>query len=125
MKTAKEVVIVGGAKSAYDVAYAYAVEGVKVHLVVRENGNGDSPLLKSALPLLLTSFRSCLDQLPLGSGREEATREASVGTLSDVVQSLPVWRCRWMAVDAQHASRHGGRSIPGRQVLGVFGRRGD
>lgn len=40
VKTAKEVVIVGGAKSAYDVAYAYAVEGVKVHLVIRENGNG-------------------------------------------------------------------------------------
>ena len=40
VKTANEVVVVGGAKSAYDVAYAYAVEGVKVHLVIRENGNG-------------------------------------------------------------------------------------
>lgn len=40
VKTAREAVVVGGAKSAYDVAYAYASEGVRVHLVVRENGNG-------------------------------------------------------------------------------------
>ena len=40
VKTANEVVVVGGAKSAYDVAYAYAAEGVKVHLVIRESGNG-------------------------------------------------------------------------------------
>lgn len=40
VNTAGEVVVVGGAKSAYDVAYAYAVQGVKVHLVIREKGNG-------------------------------------------------------------------------------------
>ena len=40
VKTADEVVVIGGAKSAFDTAYAYAVEGGKVHLVIRENGKG-------------------------------------------------------------------------------------
>lgn len=40
VKTAKNAVVVGGAKSAYDVAYAYSENGVNVDLVVRPNGNG-------------------------------------------------------------------------------------
>jgi cation diffusion facilitator CzcD-associated flavoprotein CzcO len=40
VKTAKNVVIVGGGKSAMDAAYAYAAEGVHVDMVIRENGNG-------------------------------------------------------------------------------------
>ncbi|KAF2764548.1 dimethylaniline monooxygenase (N-oxide forming) [Teratosphaeria nubilosa] len=40
VKTAKKAVIVGGAKSAMDAAYAYATNGVEVDMVIRENGNG-------------------------------------------------------------------------------------
>lgn len=41
VNTAKSVVVIGGAKSAYDIAYAYADAGVKhVHIVVRPDGAG-------------------------------------------------------------------------------------
>jgi cation diffusion facilitator CzcD-associated flavoprotein CzcO len=40
LKTAKTAVIIGGAKSAYDVAWAYCDAGVQVNLVIRPNGNG-------------------------------------------------------------------------------------
>lgn len=40
LKTAKQVVIAGGAKSAFDVAYAYVEAGAHVDLVVRDAGNG-------------------------------------------------------------------------------------
>lgn len=40
VKTAQNVTIVGGAKSAYDVAWAYANAGAKVNLVIRPGGNG-------------------------------------------------------------------------------------
>jgi cation diffusion facilitator CzcD-associated flavoprotein CzcO len=43
---ANDVVIIGGTKSAWDAAYAYAVveakEGRKVHIVMRESGHGKS-----------------------------------------------------------------------------------
>lgn len=38
--TAKNVVVIGGAKSAFDVAYAYLEAGAEVDLVIRPNGNG-------------------------------------------------------------------------------------
>lgn len=38
--TAKRVTVVGGAKSAYDVCWAYANSGVEVDLVIRPTGNG-------------------------------------------------------------------------------------
>jgi cation diffusion facilitator CzcD-associated flavoprotein CzcO len=40
LQTAKKAVVVGGAKSAFDVAYAYADHGVEVDLVIRPSGNG-------------------------------------------------------------------------------------
>ncbi len=40
IRTASHVVIVGGAKSAYDIAWAYVHAGATVDLVVRPNGNG-------------------------------------------------------------------------------------
>ncbi|KAK4624726.1 FAD-dependent monooxygenase DEP4 [Fulvia fulva] len=40
VKTAKRAVVVGGAKSAMDVAFAYAAEGVPVDMVIRPSGNG-------------------------------------------------------------------------------------
>lgn len=36
----EKVVVYGGSKSASDVAYAYASEGVKVEWVIRESGRG-------------------------------------------------------------------------------------
>lgn len=39
-ETAKNVVVIGGAKSAYDVAYAFVEAGAEVDLVIRPNGNG-------------------------------------------------------------------------------------
>lgn len=39
-ETAKNVVVVGGAKSAFDVAYAYVNAGALVDLAIRTNGNG-------------------------------------------------------------------------------------
>jgi cation diffusion facilitator CzcD-associated flavoprotein CzcO len=38
--TAKRVTVVGGAKSAYDVSWAYANSGAEVDLVIRPTGNG-------------------------------------------------------------------------------------
>ena len=38
--TAENAVIVGGGKSAYDVAYAYAAQGCHVDMVIRNDGNG-------------------------------------------------------------------------------------
>ncbi|KAF2215466.1 hypothetical protein CERZMDRAFT_94875 [Cercospora zeae-maydis SCOH1-5] len=40
IKTSKRAVVVGGAKSAFDVAYAYAEQGVPTDLVIRPSGNG-------------------------------------------------------------------------------------
>ena len=40
IKSSKRAVIVGGAKSAMDVAFAYANEGVEVDMVIRPSGNG-------------------------------------------------------------------------------------
>ena len=40
IQTASNVVVVGGAKSAYDIAWAYVNAGAIVHLVIRPNGNG-------------------------------------------------------------------------------------
>lgn len=40
LKTAGKVVVLGGAKSMWDVAYAFATAGVQVDVVVRESGKG-------------------------------------------------------------------------------------
>lgn len=40
LKDAKNVVVVGGAKSAYDVAYAMVEQGATVDLIIRPNGHG-------------------------------------------------------------------------------------
>lgn len=40
LKQAKNAVVVGAAKSAWDVAYAYATAGVQVDMVMRESGHG-------------------------------------------------------------------------------------
>ena len=58
-KTAKTVTILGGSKSAYDAAYAYASQGIPVDWVIRESGNG--PVWMS--PPYVTPLKKRLDQL--------------------------------------------------------------
>lgn len=58
-KTATNVVILGGSKSAYDAAYAHASAGVTVDWVVRESGHG--PAWMS--PALVTPLKKRLEGL--------------------------------------------------------------
>ena len=55
----KDVVVVGGAKSAFDVAYAYAQAGVHVDLVIRPEGNGPVWLC----PAFVTPFKRKMEEL--------------------------------------------------------------
>lgn len=54
-------VVVGGAKSAYDVAYAMVQDGATVDLVIRDNGHGPVWIA----PAFVTPFKTRLDQLLL------------------------------------------------------------
>ncbi|ETI24467.1 hypothetical protein G647_03836 [Cladophialophora carrionii CBS 160.54] len=64
----KSAVVVGGAKSAWDVAYAYATAGVQVDMVIRESGRGPvwmappyvTPLKKWLEKLVHTRFLTWL-----------------------------------------------------------------
>lgn len=58
-KTATNVVILGGSKSAYDAAYAHAAAGVTVDWVIRESGHG--PAWMS--PALVTPLKKRLEGL--------------------------------------------------------------
>ena len=58
-KAAKNVVILGGSKSAYDAAYAFATNGVAVDWVIRESGTG--PVWMS--PPLVTPLKKRLELL--------------------------------------------------------------
>ncbi|KAK2034193.1 FAD/NAD(P)-binding domain-containing protein [Colletotrichum zoysiae] len=40
LESAKAVTVFGGTKSAWDLVYAYATKGIKVHWVIRESGHG-------------------------------------------------------------------------------------
>lgn len=40
IKSSKNVIILGGSKSAYDAAYAFATQGVSVDWIIRESGHG-------------------------------------------------------------------------------------
>ena len=56
---AKNVVILGGSKSAYDAAYAHASAGVTVHWVIRESGFGPGWIA----PAYVTPLKKKLEQL--------------------------------------------------------------
>ncbi|KAF2466351.1 flavin-binding monooxygenase-like protein-like protein [Lindgomyces ingoldianus] len=49
--TCKTCVVVGGAKSAADVAYAYAKAGLEVHWVIRKSGNGPAAYFPADSPV--------------------------------------------------------------------------
>ncbi|KAJ4151182.1 hypothetical protein LMH87_011897 [Akanthomyces muscarius] len=61
MGSVKSAVVVGGAKSAYDVAYAMVQDGATVDLVIRDNGHGPVWIA----PAFVTPFKTRLDQLLL------------------------------------------------------------
>lgn len=61
LKNVKNTVVVGGAKSAYDVAYAMAMDGSTVDLVIRDDGHGPVWIT----PSRVTPFKKRLDQLLL------------------------------------------------------------
>ncbi|KAK5954136.1 hypothetical protein OHC33_004708 [Knufia fluminis] len=73
VKTADNVVVIGGAKSAYDVAYTYADSGVQVDLIIRPDGHGpvwiSNPYVDFGLrleKLLLVRFLTCFSPCPFG-----------------------------------------------------------
>ncbi|KAF2151224.1 FAD/NAD(P)-binding domain-containing protein [Myriangium duriaei CBS 260.36] len=74
MKFSKSVVVVGGAKSAYDAAYAYAQGGVTVDMIIRPEGKGPvwlcppyvTPLKRKTEELLHTRLLSWFSPSPWG-----------------------------------------------------------
>ncbi|GES65483.1 putative dimethylaniline monooxygenase [Aspergillus terreus] len=58
-KSAKNVVVVGGAKSAFDIAYAFVQQGAQVDLVIRPDGNG--PVWLS--PPFVTPWKRKIEEL--------------------------------------------------------------
>ncbi|PNS21556.1 hypothetical protein CAC42_915 [Sphaceloma murrayae] len=74
LKNSKNAVILGGAKSALDVAYAYVQEGATVDIVIRPDGKGPvwlappyvTPLKKKTEELLHTRFLSWFSPCPWG-----------------------------------------------------------
>ncbi|PVI08704.1 dimethylaniline monooxygenase (N-oxide forming) [Periconia macrospinosa] len=68
IKTAKSVAVLGGSKSAWDAAYAYATAGVTVDMIIRESGRGPvwmsppfvTPLKKQLEKLVHTRFLTWL-----------------------------------------------------------------
>ncbi|KAI9148309.1 dimethylaniline monooxygenase (N-oxide forming) [Paramyrothecium foliicola] len=61
LKDIKNSVVVGGAKSAFDVAYAQVQAGSTVDLIIRDNGHGPVWIA----PAFVTPFKKRLDQLLL------------------------------------------------------------
>lgn len=59
LKTAKRVVVYGGAKSAWDAVYAYATNGVTVDWVIRESGKGPCWMAS----LFATPFKISIERL--------------------------------------------------------------
>ncbi|WPH03954.1 dimethylaniline monooxygenase (N-oxide forming) [Acrodontium crateriforme] len=59
LKQVKNTVVVGGGKSAFDVAYAQVQAGSTVDLVIRDNGHGPVWIA----PAFVTPFKKRLDQL--------------------------------------------------------------
>lgn len=59
IKTAKSVVVFGGNKSSWDVAYTYASSGVKVEWVIRSSGHGPAWMM----PTHVTPFKVWMEKL--------------------------------------------------------------
>lgn len=59
LKQAENVVVLGGAKSAWDAAYAYAEAGVQVDMVIRKSGHGPAWMA----PAYVTPLKKWLEKL--------------------------------------------------------------
>jgi cation diffusion facilitator CzcD-associated flavoprotein CzcO len=59
LNTAKNVLVLGATKSAWDVAYAYAVKGIKVNMLIRESGHGPCWMA----PAYVTPLKKWLEKL--------------------------------------------------------------
>lgn len=59
LDTTKRLAVLGGAKSSWDVAYAYARAGAKVDMIIRESGKG--PVWMT--PVYVTPFKKALEKL--------------------------------------------------------------
>jgi len=74
LTNSKNVVVIGGNKSAWDVCYAAALAGAQVHMVIRPSGGGPSwvwpapsPNSKVRLaPMSLTRYFTWFDPIPFG-----------------------------------------------------------
>ncbi|KAG9657815.1 putative dimethylaniline monooxygenase, partial [Aureobasidium melanogenum] len=74
LKDVKDAVVVGGAKSAFDVAYAMVESGAKVDLIIRPNGHGPvwiasryvTPLKKRIDTILNVRFMTWFSPCPWG-----------------------------------------------------------
>ncbi|EXJ71260.1 uncharacterized protein A1O5_05066 [Cladophialophora psammophila CBS 110553] len=59
LKSAKNIILLGGSKSSYDAAYAFASQGVTVDWIIRESGHGANWMS----PSLVTPFKKRLEGL--------------------------------------------------------------
>ncbi|KAL1636046.1 hypothetical protein SLS56_001398 [Neofusicoccum ribis] len=59
LETARSIVVLGGAKSAWDAAYAYATAGVSVDMIIRQSGRG--PVYMA--PPYVTPLKKWLEKL--------------------------------------------------------------
>lgn len=59
VKTAEKVVVLGGAKSAWDIAYAFAIADTQVDMVVRRSGKGPTWMA----PTYVTPLKKALEKL--------------------------------------------------------------
>lgn len=105
VKTAGNAVVVGGGKSAYDVAWAYADAGVQVDMVIRPDGQGPvwiaNPYVDFGLrleKLLHVRFLSCFSPCPWGG-------EAGYGGIRNWLHGTRIGR--WL-VDKFWATLAGG-----------------
>ncbi|KAI1867387.1 uncharacterized protein JN550_007118 [Neoarthrinium moseri] len=62
IKQSRNVVVIGGNKSAWDVCYAAAMAGAQVHMVMRPSGGGPSWVWR---PIQIFSFQTSLSRLSL------------------------------------------------------------
>ena len=93
LEKAENVVVIGGAKSAWDVSYAYATAGVQVDMVIRESGHGPvwmappyvTPLKKWLEKLVHTRFMTWLSPCIWGA-------EDGFGTVRSLLHSTLLGR---------------------------------
>ena len=116
VKTAQNVVVIGGAKSAYDIAYAYADAGALVDMVIRPTGKGPvwiaHPYVDFGLrleKLLHVRALTCFSPCPWGA-------EAGYGWFRNFLHGTAVGRwlvdAFWGALGSSVVAQNGYASHP-------------